>query len=450
MAKRNYKQGLDRQQGYLLPPSMDEYIEANHPVRAIDTFVETQDLEGLGFQKAGGERKAGQPAYHPKVHVKLYLYGYLNRVRSSRRLAIECRRNLEVMWLTEGQRPSHQAIADFRKENLEGLKKLNREFVEVCKALDLFGGELVGIDGAFFRGNVAKDNIYTSERLERAIQHIDEDISRYLKELEQQDQQEGPLNEPDPQLAEKLEQLRARLEKRKSQLAQLEASGESQIAEVDADARLLSKPGQGTTAGYNVQTAVDSQNKLMAAAEVVQDGNDGQQLAPMGEKAKAALGVEHLDTVQDGGYFNAEQILICQQQGITPYVSEPDKQAQVRQQGRFTRDAFQYEAHTNSYRCPNQQTLAYSTTQHKKGKEMLLYRSDPAQCATCPLKDGCLPKKMPFRTLSRWKHEDQLAPYRERMRQKGAEMMRQRAAICEHVFGTLKSGVAGAISYCAG
>lgn len=437
MKKRQYKQGIDREQGFLLPPSIEEYVGEDNPVRAIDSYVESLDLAQLGFKHAAGPVQPGQPAYHPGMHLKLYLYGYLNRVRSSRRLEAECKRNLEVMWLLEGQRPSYKAIADFRKDNLEALKAVNRDFVQVCKELDLYGAELVGIDGSFLRGNVSKGSIYTAERLKRSLAYIDTDIAKYLQEMEQADQQEGDTRQPDPDLSKKLEQLRQRKQKRTEQLAQLEASGEKQIAEVDEDARLLKKNG-GTVAGYNVQVAVDSKHKLIVVADAVQDGNDQQEMAPMGKAAKAVLGVEQLTTTQDQGYFNAQQIKDCQENGITPYVPEPDKQAQTRKQGRFPHDDFSYDPEANLYRCPGGKELKFRWSQNKNGKVMHQYHSSAPVCAQCPLKEQCLPEKNPYRTVSRWEHEQVIEEHRVRMAEQGAEMMRQRASICEHPFGTLK------------
>jgi transposase len=437
MKKRHHKQGIQRGQGYLLPPSIEEYVGEDNPVRAIDSYVESLDVEKLGFKKAGGELKAGQPAYHPKMLLKLYLYGYLNRVRSSRRLAIECQRNLEVIWLVEGQKPSHQTIADFRADNLGALKQVTKDFVQVCKELDLFGAELVAIDGTFLRGNVGKDSIYTTDRLKRALVHLEADIAAYLQELAQADQQEGGSQAKADDLPKKLARLQALQAKRKEQLEQLASSGETQIAEVDEDARLLNKGG-GTVAGYNVQAAVDSKHSLIVVAEAVQDGNDLQQLAPMSQAAKAELGVEQLVTTQDMGYFNVQQIQECEQQGITPYVPEPDRQAPARQTGRFTRAVFSYDAQADVYHCPQGQELKFSTTQHKGEKAMHLYRSSVPVCATCPVKAQCLPKKTACRTISRWEHESLIEAHRERMAKEGPEKMRQRAAIVEHVFGTLK------------
>ena len=438
MTRRRYKQGIERGQSYLLPPSVEDYVGEDNPVRAIESYVESLNLVEMGIKNADGKLTAGQPAYDPRMQLKLYLYGYLNRVHSSRRLEAECQRNLEVIWLVQGQQPSYKTIADFRSDNLKGLKQVNRDFVQVCKDLELFGKELVAIDGSFMRGNVGKDSIYTAERLKRALEYIDADIAAYLKELEQGDQQDQDSSQHDPELAKKLAKLREMKHKRQEQLQGLAERGESQVAEVDEDARLLSKPGQGTIAGYNVQVAVDHKHSLLVAGEVVQDGNDQQQMLPMGKAAKAELAVEHLETTQDAGYFNAEQIKECEENGITPYVPEPDKQAQTRQQGRFARDDFVYEAESNTYRCPNQQQLKYSSTTHKGQKNIFHYRSLASVCAQCPLKAQCLPKKTPYRVVSRWEHEEWIEAHRKRMRKDGPAKMRQRAGLVEHVFGTLK------------
>ena len=437
MTERNYKEGIDRQQAYLLPPSVEEYVSDDNPVRAIDAYVDSLDLQKLGFKNAGGELTPGQPVFAPAGLLKLYLYGYLHRIRSSRRLAAECVRNLEVIWLLEGLRPSYKTIADFRKDNLEALKRVNQDFVQLCKELNLFGKELAGIDGSFFRGNVSKKRIYTADRLKRALKYIEKDIAKYLQELEQSDQQEGQHFQAEPALEEKLKKLRERQKKRQEQLQQLETSDQTQIAEVDEDARLLNKRG-GTIAGYNVQTAVDAKHKLLICGEVVQDGNDEQQLAPMGKAAKAQLEVEELKTAQDQGYFNSQQIKECQEAGITPYVPEPDKQAHTRMEGRFSRDDFTYDAQANCYICPASQVLKFSTTQQKGDKVNHMYRSQSAICRQCPLQSECLPKKSKRRTISRWEHEEVIEAHRVMMAKDGAEMMRQRAELCEHPFGTLK------------
>ncbi len=437
MAKRHYKQGLQREQGFLLPPSLDEYIAADNPVRAIDSYVESLDMAKLKFENAAGEVTPGQPAYPPRGLLKLYLYGYLHRIRSSRRLAAECERNLEVIWLLGGLKPGYKTIADFRKDNLKALKQVNQDFVQLCKELELFGAELVGIDGSYFRGNVAKGSIFTADRLQRSLEHIEKDITEYLEALNQMDNAEEQQPNQTGELQEKLKQLRERQAKRTEQLKQLQESDQTQIAEVDEDARLLRKAGQ-SVAGYNVQIAVDDQHKLIVVGEVTQDGNDSQQAAPMGMAAKQVLGVETLETVQDQGYFNGPQIKDCLDNGITPYMPEPDKQGEKKQQGRFPRRDFQYDPWKNGYTCPNGKILSYRSNMKKEGRLIFAYRASAQDCATCPLKDKCLSPKTDVRTVTRWEHEEVLEAHRERMDKEGAEKMAKRKALCEHPFGTLK------------
>ena len=457
MSKRRYKEGIDRQQAFLLPPRVDEYVNEDNPVRALDVYVDSLDLEGLGFNNTAGELSAGQPAFPPRAMLKLYLYGYLQRVRSSRRLEQECQRNLEVIWLMEGLRPGYKTIADFRKDNLEALKAVNRDFVQLCKELHLFGGELVSVDGSFFRGNVSKKSIYTQERLLKTLARIEQHISEYLQALDQLDAEEAEPGgiDPQPGLEEKLAQLRERQRKQQARLQQLQESGEKQLAEVDEDARLLHKNGQ-TVAGYNVEAAVDAKNKLFVVAEATQDGNDEQQLEPLAKAAKAELERKQPEAKEeeaqaepesqpfavtaDAGFFNAQQIKNCIEAGIIPYVPEPQKTRQASQQGRFVRDDFSYCPHTDSYTCPAGEELRYKTTHTRKDNQKVYhhYTSQASLCAQCPLKQQCLPAKTPYRQVTRWEHEAIIETHRERMAEKGDQMMHKRACLSEHPFGTLK------------
>jgi len=437
MGKRTYKQGIEREQGFLLPATIDEYVAADNPVRAIDVYVESLDLQALGFQHTAATHTAGQPAYPPADLLKLYLYGYLHRVRSSRRLDEETHRNLEVLWLMKGLHPGYKTIADFRQHNRKALTAVNKEFVQLCKELDLFGRELVAIDGSYFRGNVNKGRIFTEARLQKALTRLEQQITAYLQALDDADRSEGEVAPKTAELKEKLAALQARRTTHQARLEQLQASGATQLAEGDADARLLAKSGQ-CVAGYNVQTVVDAKHKLLVLAEVTQDGNDMHQLAPMAQAAQQALAVDHLTALADSGYFHAQAIKTCEEAGITPYVPEPDKTRQVRSQDRFGREAFVYEPATNTYRCPAGQTLAYKSTHVNGDKVIYHYISQAATCAECPLRTHCLPAKTPRREVARWEHEAVIEAHRARMAQAGRAMMRTRAALVEHPFGTLK------------
>lgn len=439
MNRRRYKTGIDRNQGLLLPMSVEEYVSQDNPVRAIDAYVESLDLGSLGFTNTSEKLTPGQPAFSPQSLLKLYLYGYLNRIRSSRQLEQECQRNLEVIWLMQGLRPVYKTIANFRKDNLKGIQAVNRDFVKLCKELDLFGRELVAIDGSFFRGNVGKKSIYTEAHLKKTLKKIEQHIDEYLQEMEQVDANESEqgLSEQG-ELQEKLAQLRKRQQAHHARLQKLQDSGEKQLAEVDEDARLLSKKGSGTVAGYNVQTAIDDKNKLIVTAEVTQEGNDERQLEPMSLEAKAALEVEKLDVVADAGYFSALQIKNCEDAKIMSYVPVPDKTAQVRQQGRFGREEFSYQPESDTYLCPAEKVLRFKSTQLKGEKKIFHYTSQASICSQCPLKDQCLPPKTSYRQVTRWEHESVIERHRERMEQKGRAMMRKRTDLAEHPFGTIK------------
>lgn len=437
MGKRQYKHGTERHQGLLLPATLDEYVSAENPVRAIEVYVASLDLEALGFQHTANGRTAGQPAFPPAALLKLYLDGYLHRLRSSRQLDQETYRNLEVMWLVEGLHPGYKTLADFRKNNLKSLRAVNRDFVQVCRELDLFGRELVAIDGSFFRGTVSKGSIYTEARLQKTLARLAAPIDAYLKALDAADQAEAGAADETAGLEAKLTALQARQAQHQARLAKLQAGGATQVADVDPDARLLTKAGQ-CVAGYNVQTAVDAKHKLLVVAEATQAGNDEGQLAPIAQAAQAALEVKALTVTADSGYCTAQGIEACVDAGITPYVPEPDKTRYGRAQGRFGREAFTYEPEANRYRCPAGQVLTYTSAREKAGKTIYTYISRAATCASCPLREHCLPPKTAYRQVTRWAHEAVMEAHRARMAKAGQVMMATRAALAEHPFGTLK------------
>lgn len=436
---RRYKKGQDRQYVMQLPPSIDEYVDENNPVRAIDIYVDTLDLEELDFTNAGGSLTRGNPAYDPRALLKLYLWGYLNRMRSSRRLEKEVYRNLEVIWLLEGLRPSYKTIADFRKDNAKALKAVNKDFIMVCRELGLFGGELVGIDSAFMEGDASKASVHTKKKMEKALARIEADINRYWQELEQGDTEEAGMEGEKGELKGKLAELENRQQTIQTQLEILDASGETQLSTTDGDARLLSKKtDKGPTVGFSVQIAVDDKNRLLAAMEVVNDGNDAHQLVPLAKMAKENLGVDEIEAAADGSYYTQQGIKECEDNGITPYVAIPDKSKAIREQGRFERADFHYDADTDTYTCPGGQPMEYRGRQNKEGKEMRKYAGKASTCNECPLREQCLPAKTPYRQVTRWEHEEVVERHQARMAERGKEYMRKRAGLAEHPFGTMK------------
>ena len=442
MTNRTFKRGMNRGQASFLPPRLDDYVGRDNPVRALDLFVDSLDLLDLGFLPIGSEGGAGQPPFHPGDLLKLYLYGYLNRVRSTRRLAREAGCNVEVMWLLRNLRPGYRTIGDFRKDNRNALKAVNREFVTMMRELELLGGERVAVDGAFFHGDASKGSIVTAKRLEEQLAAVERDIEAYDAELDANDATETSAGQPEEPSGEDVAgKLATLLEKRaeaKADLAKMADSGETQVSRTDADARLLSKNGQ-VVAGYNVQIAVDVKHKLIVASEVVNDGNDTGQLHAMALAAKEALGVETLTVLADGGYFNGETLLACETDSIVAYVPETDRNQRLAAQGRFTVVDFIYDAAADVYRCPAGSELSRTRTLKldRAGKQQIRYASRSSVCRGCPLRPQCLSPKAERRDVYRWVHHDVIERHRARMAQ-SKELMRRRGAIVEHPFGTLK------------
>jgi transposase len=446
MTNRIYKIGPSREQLSLLPPGVEDYVAEDNPVRAIEAYVCALDLEKLGFQHANSGSGAGQPSYHPADLLKAYLYGYLNRVRSSRRIEQEAQRNLELMWLLKGLTPGYRTIANFRRDNWAALKAANREFVLLLRELQLLGGELVAIDGAFFDGDASKASIKTRKRLAKQVADIDRDIEEYGKALQANDATEEAHssggedggNGNSGWVADKLAALMAQRSKAQADLDRLRDSGETQLSTTDADARLLSKRGH-VLAGYNVQIAVDDKHKLIVASEVVNDRNDTGQLYEIAKAAKEALGAETLRAVADTGYYNGAALKECEEGGIVAYVPEPKRTGILEGKGRFTHEEFSYEAEADAYRCPAGALLrpmnGFKT--NTGGRLEIRYVSRKSVCKACPLREKCLSQKAIIRTIYRWQHEAVIERYRERMKDAGA-LMRQRACLVEHPFGTLK------------
>jgi transposase len=441
MTSRRYQPVLNRQQDMLLPPCVEDYVSQDNPVRAIDAYVDTLDLWGLEFKNAQPTIAAGQPPYDPAALLKLYLYGYLQGIRSSRKLEREACRNLEVMWLIGGLRPTYKTIAEFRKVNATALTAANRDFLLLCRELALFGGEQVAVDGSFFKADASKSGIYTEAKLNKQLEALEQKIADYQQALAEQDTADdraglGSLSE-DRQLPQKLERLRDKQAEKQALRQQLKDSGDQQVSTVDKDARLLTKRGQ-TVAGYNAQIVVDGKHKLIVAEAISQDGNDSHQLAPMLEQAQGLLQSENLAGLADSGYYEGNQLKTCEEQGITVYVAIPDKSKAIAAKGRFTRGQFRYDPDQNCYICPQGNPLVASGKAHQKnGKWLVRYQSKAAACGQCPLRGHCLGGKAATRQIQRWEHEAVIERHKQRMGQ-ASGIMKQRGALVEHPFGTLK------------
>jgi transposase len=450
MTNRRFKSGASRSQSSLLAPRVEDYVRADNLVRVIELFVEGLNLIALGLRYPGSDGGAGQPPYDPKDLLKLYIYGYIYRIRSSRRLEREAGINLELIWLLHGLRPGYRTIANFRKDNWAALKAANREFVLMTQELKLLGETVVAIDGAFFDGDASKASITPHDRLAKRVAAIDADIEAYEADLAANDTAEAgrsaaERNDDDwrgrpggEEIAQKVAALMEKRAKAQAELAQLKKSGQTQLSRTDKDARLLSKRGQ-VVAGYNVQIAVDDKHKLIVASEVVNDGNDTGQLHKMAKAAKEELGVETLTALADSGYYNSNALKACEEDGIVAYVPTPSRTGRLKAKGRITHEEFVYDAEADAYRCPNGVLLR--PTEGRKintgGRVEIRYVSRKADCSACPLRSRCVTEKTPTRTVHRWEHEDVLERHRVRMKAADAPM-RRRAELAEHPFGTLK------------
>jgi transposase len=424
--------GAAREEVLLFPPSLDEYITDDNPVRFIDAFVDQLDLQDLGFTRAVASA-LGRPAYHPGDLLKLYIYGYLNRLRSSRLLEREAHRNVEVMWLLKKLTPDFKTIADFRKDNLLPIQKVCREFTLICKALDLFGGELVAIDGSKFKAVNNRKRNFTAAKLTKALQHIDEKIAEYLQALDTADT-EAPTR-PDLTVAvlhSRIAQFRERKQEYEELQQALLASGESQISLTDPDSRAM-PVAQGVDVCYNVEVVVDSKHKLIVTHEVTTAVTDKDQLAPLAKAAKAVLGEEQLDAVADKGFYNGEQVKECDEATIQAYIPQPHT-SRNQHKGLFTKDDFRYDKERDSYWCPAREELTFRFETEEKGRATRYYAT--SACGGCPIKTQCTENKG-GRRITRWADEQVLEAMAERVRVH-PEIMKQRKELIEHVFGTMK------------
>ena len=430
-----FVEGVDRSQSVLFPERLDDYIGEDNPVRVVEAFVEKLDLVALGFGGAIAQM-TGRPAYHPATLLKIYIYGYLNRVQSSRRLEREAQRNVELMWLTGQLAPDFKTIADFRRDNGVAIRKVCREFVMLCRRLGLFAQALVAIDGSKFKAVNTRDKNYTRGKVQRRIEQIEESVARYLSELDSVDRRgdAGVSDAHVSRLREKVAKLHSEMQRMQELAKAVEAAPDHQISLTDPDARSMATSGKGTgMVGYNVQTAVDAKHHLIVDHQVTNVGNDRQQLATMAKRAKDVMRVNHLEAVADRGYFNGNEIVACEDAGITAYVPKPQT-SNNQAKGLFGKRDFVYVSERDEYRCPAGQSLIWRYRTVERG--MTLDRYWSSACGSCALKDKCTPA--PERRISRWEHEDVLDAMQQRL-DRDAGKMRTRRCTVEHPFGTLKS-----------
>ena len=424
-------QGDDRHQATLFPEQLDDYIAEDNAVRVIDVFIDDLDLSGLGFKTHW--EKTGRPAYHPTILLKLYVYGYLNRVQSSRRLEREAHRNVELMWLTGRLAPDFKTIADFRKNNGQAIRLVCREFIMLCKKLNLFAEAFVAIDGSKFKAVNNRDRNFTKAKMQRRLQEIDASIERYLSQIASADRQEAAVATAKTQrLEEKITALKTEMARLKKLEVQMLHAPDQQISLTDPDARSMKTRGNGIV-GYNVQTAVDAEHHLIVAHEVTNTGSDRHQLYHMAQQAKEAMGAETLAVVADRGYFTSEEILACDQAQITTYLPKPQTSGSTKK-GLFSKRDFIYKADANEYECPAGERLIWRFETQEKGLTLHKYWS--SHCPTCPIKAQCTTSQ--YRRVTRWEHEAVLEATEARL-DREPERMRTRRETVEHPFGTLKA-----------
>ena len=428
---KRFIQGEHRSQSTLLPESLDDYVSDTNPVRVVDVFVDELDLITLGFENAE-PAETGRPGYHPAVMLNIYIYGYLNRIHSSRRLERETQRNVELMWLTGRLMPDFKTIANFRKNNSKPIRGVCRQFVVLCQQLGLFSDHLVAIDGSKFKAVNHRDRNFTSAKLKRRMEEIEASIARYMTALDAADREESePSGPTGGGLQEKIARLKEQMKELQAIEVKLEASPDKQVSLTDPDARSMMSGGKGIV-GYNVQTAVDTKHHLIVAHEVTNEGHDRYQLSSMAERARGAMKLESISVVADKGYFKSEEILACHQAGITAYVPKAMTSG-AKFDGRFNNDEFVYDSTQNVYVCPAKEVLTWRSSYVEKG--MTLHRYWTNNCAGCALKSQCTPA--PERRLRRWEHEAVLEEMQVRLNN-APDMMKIRKRTVEHPFGTLK------------
>lgn len=426
--------GADRHQVTLLPECLDDFIAEDNTVRIVDVFIDELDLVALGFDGAS-PAATGRPSYHPSLLLKLYLYGYLNRIQSSRRLERECQRNVELMWLTGRLAPDFKTIADFRRDNGKGIRNACRRFVMLCRELKLFTEAVVAIDGSKFKAVNNRERNYTPGKIERRERELEESIQRYLDALETADRtQPTEMQAKTDRLQGKIQKMRQRLQDLQAVKAQLETLPDHQLSQTDPDARAMTTYSAKGTAmvHYNVQTAVDTKNHLIVAHEVTNNGSDRSQLSTIALAAREAMGKRRLKAIADRGYYSGLELKACEDAGIAALVPRP-MTSNARAEGRFDKTDFIYIARADEYQCPAGQRAIYRYTSDDRGLQVRTYWA--SACPACPMKAQCTTGEN--RRIRRWEHEAVTDRVQQRLDRMPRAMTVRKSTI-EHVFGTLK------------
>lgn len=423
-------EGENRQQSTLFPERLDDFVAEDNPARVIDVFVDKLDISGLGFKSEPSN--TGRPGYHPRMMLKLFVYGYLNKIQSSRRLEREAQRNVELMWLTARLTPDFKTIADFRKDNGEAIQLVCKQFVQLCRKLDLLTDAFVAVDGAKFKAVNNRDRNFTKAKLKRRLQDIDESIARYLAQIATADRRDSAESKANAtRLKDKIQRLEEEIDRLKKLEVRMLEEPDEQLSLTDPDARSMKTRGTGMV-GYNVQAAVDVKNHLIVAHEVTNRGSDRSQLHNISTQAKDALGVESLDVTADRGYFNIAEIEQCYGSGIFPTMPAPQTSMSLFR-GRYAKRDFIYHEDDDEYECPAGERLEWRFRTEESGLVVDKYWT--TACCTCPAKSGCTTGD--FRRISRWQSEELVEHMQARLEIE-PDRMKIRRQTAEHPFGTIK------------
>jgi transposase len=434
----------NRSQAALLPETIDEYVSEESPVRVIDAFVGALDIASLGFEVA--PKTTGRPGYHPATMLKIYLYGYLNRIQSSRRLEHEARRNLELMWLVGRLAPDFKTIADFRAENAVAIKNVCREFIVLCRRWNLFTEAAVAIDGSKFKAVNHRDRNFTSGKMETRMALIEQNIAEYIEQLDRMDRCET-MSTPKhtARLKERIATLKHEMSRLEGLKTRMEATPDGQVSLTDPDSRSMASQGKGTgIVGYNVQTAVETQHHLIVAHEVTNVGSDRHQLKRMSEAAREALEATELRALADRGYYSGEEIKACHDAGIVPIVPKP-LTSNSKAEGRYDKRDFMYDKEKDAFRCPAGEYAVRRFTSIERGMAINKYWS--SACPRCSLRTKCTTST--YRRIGRWEHEQVLDDMQQRL-DASPDAMQVRRSTAEHPYGTIKAWMGATHFLCRG
>ena len=428
--------GESRTQITLFPEALEEYLSAENPVRFLDAYVEQLDMVAMGFCHAQ-IHETGRPPYHPKDLLKLYLYGYLNRIRSSRLLERETQRNLELFWLLQRLQPDHKTISDFRRKNAPALREVFKHFVVLCQSMELFGSELIAIDSTKFKASNARDRVKDQEQIDKSIAHITESIHQYLTQLDENDDKDKQTDAPHD-LQKKIELLKSQQQRLQQATTDLQAKNQKYVSLTDADCRLM-KNDRRIEPAYAMQTAVDAKHALIVDYELTQDANDNNHLACLATKAKEVLGVDTLHVCADAGYYDTVEMKACEDNRLTAYV--PIHRPKISKKTNtptpeYYAEKFFYDESSDTYRCPQGKLMQRFSRRQDKRDHRLIYLYRSSACLQCPVRTRCTTSPR-GRYIYRWEHEAVLERLKQRMT-RHPEIFQQRKAIIEPVFGTIK------------